>query len=171
MILIMVFMVMLGLILTAMGGFLPNIMFQMLFFTIGIILSCIGMFILIIRAYKTGAIHLLGNSTPDKMIWFFIRRDGNVDIMPAIKKTDGMAKSKDGTKVIHDLKSYRLFDWNVRFVAEDIGHSTDIDMVLYTKLLKNKYGFESIKDARYKIFKSLNKNKSKEHIEVGDLNE
>jgi hypothetical protein len=120
----------------------------MLFFFVGIVISFIGLFMLYTRAKKTGAEHLLDFGKPGTAIWFYFYRDGTLKITPSIREIGQTLYSKELDAQINDLKSYKLFDLNIRAVPEGLGHAVDLDMVLYSTLLKNKWGFSSLKEAR-----------------------
>lgn len=140
-----------GIMLIGMGSFLPPnmpIMLNYLLFLMGIMIIFVGMVILQSRASKTGAVHLLEFGRPNTIIWFYVHRDGTVMITPAMREIEGQLYSKELDAQIHDLKSYRLFDHSIRFVPEGIGHSVDLDMCLYSTLLKTKFGINNIREAR-----------------------
>lgn len=148
---IMLLLVMFGLMICGVSGHAPGIALQGLFFIIGIIIAFVGILILYGRAIKTGAIYLLQPAQPDNMIWFYIQRDGTVKITPAFRRIEGMSESKEMDSIIQDMKAYRIFDHQIRFVPEDLGHSADVKHCVYARIMKNKYGFESIKDGRRKL--------------------
>ena len=122
------------------------------FFMIGIIIAMVGLSMVHIRAKKTGAEHLLESGRPGTILWFYVFRDGTVKITPSMREIEGQLYSRELDAQIHDLKSYRLFDHSIRFVPEGIGHAVDLDMVLYATLLRTKYGFSNIEEAREKGF-------------------
>ena len=139
----------------------------------GFLIACIGIIMLWIRAKKTGAEHILEPGRPGTIIWFYVYRDGTIKITPSIREVEGQLYSKELDAQIHDLKSYRLFDHSVRFVPEGIGHAADLDMILYVTLLKTKFGFSNIMEARQAagILKPLVPKKpvySKEKFLLGD---
>lgn len=156
MIFIFVYMlVVFGLILASISGLMPadsqNMIpdfFRFILFFVGFILAFLGITLLHGRASKTGAIHLLEWGVPGTILWFYVYRDGTVKITPAIREVEGALYSKELDAQINDMKSYRLFDHSIRFVPEGIGGSADLDLVLYATLLKNRYGFQTIRDAR-----------------------
>jgi len=147
--------VMFGLIMASLAGLMPASaqemipdFFRFILFFVGLILSIMGIMMLQTRANKTGANHLLEFGRPDRIIWFWVQRDGTVKITPAVKEVEGTTYSKDLDAIINDFKSYRLFDHSIRFVPEGLGHSVDLDVVLYCTLLKNKFGFANLREAR-----------------------
>ena len=104
----------------------------------GLIIQMIGVIILYTRAAKTGLVYLLDFAKQDKVIWFFVRSDNTIMITPAIRNIEGFEsapKLKDG--IIKHVKSYRLFDHNVRIVREGQHFSTNLDITLYAKYLKS----------------------------------
>ena len=125
----------------------PDTLRFILFF-VGTILSVFGMIIIHSRANKTGSVHLLEFGRPDRIIWFWVGRDDTVKITPAMKEVEGTNYSKELDALVSDIKSYRLFDHSVRFVPEGLGHTADLDMVLYCTILKTKYGFANLREAR-----------------------
>jgi len=153
---VLVFTIM-GLMLCGLSGYMPELMLQGMMFIVGMIISLVGLFMLYIRAIKTGAIHLLNTAQPNSVIWFYIQRDGTVKITPAFKRIEGMTESKEMDAIIQDMKAYRIFDHQIRFVPEDLGHSADVKHCVYARIMKNKYGFESIRDGRRKILDYLYK--------------
>ena len=118
------------------------------FVVFGFMIGLIGLLMLWIRAKKTGAEHIINPGRPGTIIWFYVYRDGTIKITPSMREVEGQLYSKELDAQIHDLKSYRLFDHSVRFVPEGIGHTVDLDIILYATLLKNKYGFNNIMEAR-----------------------
>lgn len=131
--------------------FLPPeipVMGKYMLFIMGTIIAFIGLFILQTRAMKTGANHLLEFGRPNNIIWFYVHRDGTIKITPALREIEGQLYSPELDAQIQDYKSYRLFDHSIRFVPEGIGHAADLDMILYVTLLKDKYGFNNIREAR-----------------------
>ena len=134
---------------------------RMVFFFVGIVIAMLGVSMLHGRAKKTGAEHLLEFGRPGTILWFYVYRDGTVKLTPSIREVEGQLYCKELDAQVNDLKSYRMFDHSVRFVPEGIGHAVDLDMVLYTTLLKNKYGFTNIREARTEGFKILGYPKDK----------
>jgi len=126
-----------------------------IFFFLGFILAFVGLSLVHSRASKTGAVHILEFGRPGKLLWFYAYRDGTIKITPSIRDVEGQLYNAELDAQIHDYKSYKLFDHSVRFVPEGIGHSVDLDYCLYTGLLKTKYGFASLREAREKGFKGL----------------
>ena len=151
-----------GLILCGIIGLLPleaqfmvPDVFRFIMFMFGILVTFIGLMILYSRAQKTGTNHLLEFGKPNTLNWFYIHKDGTIKITPAMREVEGQLYSPGLDAQIRELKSYRLFDHSIRIVPEGIGHAVDLDMVLYANLLKTKYGFASLRDARQTIFDFL----------------
>ena len=164
--LLMMMMTIFGLLMVSLAGFLPPTpafgFLKLALMGLGFLLPFVGILMMTGRMSKVGIISLLNPAKPNEVIWFYIRKDGTVLITPAFRALEGMTKNPkmsrdliEGGKrlapMVQDLKSYRLFDHQVRFVPEDIGHTVDHRHVLYAKVLKNKYGFENIRDGRRKI--------------------
>jgi len=142
------------------GGFLPPnipVMLKYIIFMMGFIVSLLGIIILQGRAIKTGAGHLLEFGKPDKIIWIYSYRDGTLKITPSMREIGGQLYSPELDAQIQDFKSYRLFDHSIRFVPEGIGHAVDLDFILYATLLKTKFGFNNITEARKASKKFQNK--------------
>ena len=133
---------------------IPDV-FRVMMFMFGIMVSFIGLIIMHSRAQKTGAIHLLEFGKPGIINWFYIHKDGTIKITPGIREVEGQLYSPSLDAQIRELKSYRIFDHSIRIVPEGIGHAVDLDMVLYANLLRTKYGFASLKDARRGVFDFL----------------
>lgn len=167
MIAIMIMMIMFGLLITFVAGYMPFMVLQIMFLVVGIIVAFVGIMLVYIRAIKTGAIHLLQPAQPNNMIWFYIQRDGTVKITPAFRRIEGMSESTEMNAIIQDMKAYRIFDHQVRFVPEHVGHSADVKHCVYAKVMKNKYGFEGIKDGRRKILLWKRENPQHEYVKGG----
>ena len=118
------------------------------FFGVGFILAFVGLSMVQGRANKTGAIHLLDWGRPGRIIWFYVYKDGTIKITPSVRDVENQLYSKELDAQIQEMKSYRLFDHSVRFVPEGTGHAVDLGMCLYVGLLKNKWGFTNIREAR-----------------------
>jgi len=85
---------------------------------------------------------------PDKINWLFVRNDDTLMITPALREIESFEtapKLKDA--LIKHVKSYRLFDHNIRIVKEGQHFSTDLNMCLYAKFLKLK-GIKNLLEAR-----------------------
>jgi len=164
---LMILMVTAGLVLAGLSGSMPVMILQVMMFVVGILIAFVGMMMLYGRAAKTGAIHLLEQAQPDSMIWFYIQRDGNVKITPSIRRIEGMSENTE-IGYVQDRKSYRLFDHQVRFVPEDLGHTADHRHALYAQVLKTKYGFENLKDGRRKLLFWQNQQKGAEFEREGE---
>ena len=134
---------------------LNNLMLSVLFLMIGCIVALIGQFMIITRAMKTGADQLIDPGNPDKIIWFFIRRDDTVKIIPSVRKAQGLLEAKGMDAVVHDVKGYRLFDHNIRFVVEGTAHTADAKVALYCHYIKKKFGFRNLGEGREEIFKEI----------------
>lgn len=130
-------------------------MFRMIMFLLGCVITFMGLMILLSRAKKTGSNHLLEFGKPGTINWLYVHSDGTIAITPALREVEGQLYSPSLDAQIKDLKSYRIFDHSIRIVPEGIGHAVDLDMVLYANLLKTKYGFASLKDARKNVFNFL----------------
>lgn len=132
----------------------PSVFRIMLFF-VGIMIAFFGIVIIHGRAKKTGANHLLEFGKPGNILWFYVHRDGTIKITPSMREVEGTLYCRELDAQIQDFKSYRLFDHSIRFVPEGIGHAVDLDMVLYSMMLRNKYGYQNIREARDGVFKKL----------------
>ena len=126
--------------------------FRVAFFGVGAMIAFFGVFMTHMRAKKTGAEHLIEPGRPGTILWFYVHKDGTVKITPAMREVESALFSPELDAVVHEMKSYRLFDHSVRFVPEGIGHAVDLDMCLYVSLLKNKFGFQTLREAREKGF-------------------
>lgn len=157
-----------GVLTAGLSAFMPWQIMQIFTMMFGLLIAMVGMIMLITRATKTGAVHLLKTAQPHKMLWFYIQKDGQVFITPAFRRAEGMTQSEEMNAIVQDLKSYRLHDHQIRFVPEGIGHTADVKNVLYATVMKSKYGFEGIRDGRSKIFWWLKKDQQEK---VGEPNE
>jgi len=176
MILALMFMLMFfGSIITLMGFFMPvgyeflGIMFWMF----GLIITMIGGFIVWGRAHKTGVYHFLDPGRPGDIKWLYAEPDGTIKITASMREVESSLYSKELDALIKDLKSYKLFDHSVRIVPAGIGHAADLDICLYCHMLKTKWGFNSIREARKGGFKLFGFPKSKkmevkEHVVVNE---
>jgi len=122
--------------------------FRYLFFMCGLIIAFTGIMVLHLRMTKTGVIHFIPPGSPRRIIWLYVRKNNDIEIFPGVNKAEGQLYSKKIDGQIQDIKSYRMHDTPVRIVAESIGHTLDLDYVLYVNLLKDKYGLKSLKAAR-----------------------
>lgn len=144
---------------------IPDI-FRLIMFMFGIMVVFIGLIIIHSRAQKTGAIHLLEFGRPGIINWLYVHKDGTIKITPGMREVEGQLYSPGLDAQIRELKSYRIFDHSIRIVPEGIGHAVDLDMVLYANLLKTKYGFASLKDARKGVFSFLRRQEPTVHEKV-----
>jgi len=133
---------------------------RILFFMFGILLPILGYTILYMRAKRIGAHHLIAPRKPGTVHWFYVYRDNEIVITPAIRAGEGQLYSPLLDSQIIDVKTYTLGDKKIRFVPEVVGHAVDLDYVVYVDLLKTKYGFENLREARQSIFgKKISKEK------------
>lgn len=158
---------MFGIIVAGIAGLMPYEMqdaipdyWRFLLFFMGFLFSFIGIILVQTRATKTGAVHLLEYGRPGTIIWFYVFRDGTMKITPAMREVEGALYSRELDAQINDLKSYKLFDHSIRIVPEGLGHAVNLDMVLYATLVKKKYGYANIKEARKAVL-------GEERLEVG----
>jgi len=127
--------------------FVPDF-FRYLFFALGLFIAFAGVMFLHMRLRKTGVIHFVPPGSPKKILWLYVRKNGDIDIFPAVRKAEGQLYAKEVDGQITDVKSYRMHDHPVRIVAEAIGHTLDLDYVLYVNLLEDKHGLKSLSEAR-----------------------
>lgn len=156
---ISIIMLIMGIILAGTCSLLPLEMqitvpfyFKLLMLMLGLILSLAGFIMLLIRAQKTGAIHLLKAGRPGTVLWLYIYKDGTAVITPSIRSGESQLYSPELDSQVIDVKSYRLADHNFRIVPEIVGHAVDLDYVMYADLLKTRFGFENLKSARRSAF-------------------
>ena len=154
--------------------------FRFLMFMVGGMLGLMGIMMLMIRAKKTGAEHLIRPGRPGLINWLYIYADGEMRITPSNRVGEGQLYNPDLDSQIIDAKTYTMGDHRFRIVPEVVGHAVDLDYVYYVNLLHTKYGFENLREARQgRIEHILNKFGVKrtkeflgtEHTLVGDENE
>lgn len=129
--------------------------FRFLGFMIGGILPLVGLNLLMVRAKRTGADELIKPGRVGTILWFFIYRDGEVRITPAKRAGEGQLYNTDLESQIIDVKTYSLADHKIRFVPEVLGHAADIDFVYYVNVLKTRYGFDNLREARAGVFNKV----------------
>jgi len=134
--------------------------FRFIMFFVGFIIPRSGFMMHYIRAKRTGAVHIINPAVPGTHLWFYIFKDNEIMITPAIRSGEGLSYSPKLDAQVFDVKSYTLADHKVRIVPEVIGQAVDIDYVLYVNVLKTKYGFENLKEIRDSIFKYYDKFKN-----------
>lgn len=148
-------MIALGIIFASITGYLPLEMqfmmpmyLKMMLTVVGGIMAFFGFIMLLIRAQKTTAIHLLRPGRPGTILWLYIYKDGTAMFTPSMRSGEAQLYSAEMDSQIIDVKSYRIADHSLRIVPEVVGHAVDLDYVLYTDLLKTKFGFDNLKAAR-----------------------
>ena len=157
-----------------MGVMMPASMPQALSFMcfiIGVMVIMVGIIILHSRAVKTGCVHILDFPKPETVVWLYAHRDGEISIVPSQRAVEGQLYSPELDARIQDLKSYRIFDHQIRIVPEGIGHAVDLDIILYTTMLEAKYGFENLKEARHGFFQNVGLLKPKDIIQQEQMEE
>ena len=144
-----------GIVLAGICGILPlelllyiPMFLRIILFFVGIVIACVGYIILYGRANKTGAKWLIEPPRRGEHLWFYAYRDGSILITPGIRQVESQLYAPELDAQIQEYKSYRIFDHSVRFVPEGIGHAIDLGMCLYVHLLRGKYGFERLEEAR-----------------------
>jgi len=130
-------------------------------FMFGLIVAFVGMMILYTRINKMGLNWLIQPGNPRVVNWFYIYKDGEVFITPSFRKGEGILHAPHLDATIPDVRTYSLGDHKVRFVAEATGHACDTDMIQYVQLLKSKWGWTNLRQARAGILKLI---KGKEFI-------
>jgi len=176
-----------GLTLAAFCGMVPGetqaiipYYFRFLMFIVGGMLGLMGIMMLIIRAKKTGAEHLIRPGRPGLINWLYVYGDGEMRITPAMRAGEGQLYNPELDSQIIDAKTYTMGDHRFRIVPEVVGHAVDLDYVYYTNLLKTRYGFENMREARQgrieHILKKFKINRQKEVLDnekllIGDKNE
>lgn len=150
---IMIMFLMGGLAVISMAAFIPDTMafaslLKMMLIFFGWILPIVGVVILYGRAKKTSVIHVLNPSKKDESLWLYAFRDSHLMFTPGIRQVESQLYSPELDAQIQDYKSYHLADHTIKIVPEGIGHAADLGMCLYTQLMRNKWGFEKIQEAR-----------------------
>lgn len=140
-------------------------------FTVGVMVLATGIIILHSRALKTGVVHFLDFPRPERVIWLYAHRDGTIKIVPSQRTVEGQLYSPELDARIQDLKSYKIFDHQIRIVPEGIGHAVDLDFILYTTMLESKWGFENLKEARQGFFQNIGLLKPKDIIQQEQMEE
>jgi len=146
--------------------------FRFLFWFVGMMMAFVGVNILYRRCRIVGANHLINPGRPGTVLWFFFYRDGECRILPCKRAGEGQLYSADLDSQIIDVKTYSLCDHKIRIVPEVVGHAVDLDYVGYVDVLKTKWGFENMRQARQGwLNEKLGKTKEivdKEHFVVED---
>lgn len=145
--------------------------FRFLAFLIGMMMAFVGIVILYFRTLRVGANHLISPGVPGGVLWFFVYRDGEIRILPSKRAGEGQIYSPDLDAQVIDVKTYSLADHKIRIVPEIVGHAVDLDFVMYVNLLKSKYGFENLREAREAGFLKSKRTQpiiDKEYYIVGD---
>ena len=122
--------------------------FRFLMFIVGGMLGLMGIMMLLIRAKKTGAEHLIRPGRPGLINWLYVYGDGEMRITPSMRAGEGQLYNPELDSQIIDAKTYTMGDHRFRIVPEVVGHAVDLDYVYYTNLLKTRYGFENMREAR-----------------------
>jgi len=175
--------IILGVLISAIPGLFPTGYqymipdgFRFISFMMGFVVSITGFMLLLIRAKRTGAEHLIKPAVPGTHLWFYIFKNNEMIITPAIRSGEGFSYSPRLDAMVPDIKSYSLADHKVRIVPEIVGHAVDVDYVLYTNVLRSKYGFENLHEVRNSIFGVVDKVKNfigfgKEKLPVEEVEE
>ncbi|MHA1865403.1 MAG: hypothetical protein ACTSWZ_02760 [Candidatus Heimdallarchaeaceae archaeon] len=142
-------------------------MFRPFVLLISLCIPLVGYMILYRRAKETHTIHLIRRAIPGTVNWLYVYKDDEIVLTPAVRMGEGILYSKDLDSKVPDIKTYTWADHKVRIVPEVVGHAVDLDYVLYTNLLKSKYGFENLREARNAVFGKGKEVLSKEHVAVG----
>ncbi len=152
---LMFMLIVMGSMISLLGLFMPAgyEMLSIFFWMGGLMMSIMGGFMVWSRAHKTGVFHFLDSARPGDIKWLYAEPDGTIKITAAMREVESSLYSKELDALIKDLKSYKLFDHSVRIVPAGIGHSVDLDICLYAHMLKTKWGFNSIREARRGGFK------------------
>ena len=117
-------------------------------FVFGMILPIAGQFLLYMRADRVGATKLIAPNRPGTVLWFYIYRDNEIVITPALRSGEGQLYNDRMDSQVIDVKTYTLADKKIRIVPEIVGHAVDLDYVAYADLLRSRFGFENLKEAR-----------------------
>lgn len=131
--------------------------FRSLLFMMGFVLSFVGLFLLYLRCVKLGVHHIIAPGRPEQILWIFVYKDGTFHITPSMRVVEGQLYSKELDAQISEFRSYRWGDHSIRVVPEGTGSSIDLDLCLYAYVLKTKYGFSNILQARSGWFGKLKK--------------
>ena len=100
------------------------------------------------RAKKTSVIHILNPAKQGESLWLYAFRDSHLMFTPGIRQVESQLYSNELDAQIQEFKSYHLADHTIKIVPEGIGHAVDLGMCLFARLMKNKWGFEKIQEAR-----------------------
>jgi len=130
---------------------------------IAIVFGAVAMFVPMIyvqlRAVKTTVVHVLEPRKRGTHNWLYASGDSELMFTPGIRDIEKSSYSPELNAQIQEMKSYILGDHIIKVVREGLGHSEDLDMCIYAGVLKSKWGFESLKEARDSAFRILRKYK------------
>lgn len=123
--------------------------FRLLMFAVGAIFVIIGPILVHIRSINTTTNHIIEPGKPGRINWLYAFKDGELIFSPSMREVGSqLYNEKLDAQIVSDLKSYKMYDHNIRIVPEGMAFSQDLDYVLYVNLLKSKHGYESLKEAR-----------------------
>jgi len=146
--------------------------FRFIAWFVGAIMGFVGIIIVYGRAKRVGANHLINPGQPGTVKWFYFYADGEMRILPSKRAGEGQLYCDELDSQVPDVKTYSLCDHKIRIVPEVVGHAVDLDYVMYVDLLKSKWGFENLRQARLGWINELLKRTmplvDKEQIVVGD---
>lgn len=118
-----------------------------IFMFFGLVIAACGPIMLHLRTIKLGLHHLIEPPARGVVNWLYIRKSGDIEILPSFKRIEGMLESEEIGAMIHEYKTYRLCDQSIRLVAEGHGHAADVGLCLYASYLKRN-GIKSLLQAR-----------------------
>ena len=143
--------------------------FRIITYFMGIVLPTAGMLILMARADKTMASKLIAPGHPQRPLWFYIYKAGDVRIVNSVRQGDNYLFSDELDSLIPDVKSYSLADHKVRFVPEGAAHAVDLEMAEYMQLLSKEKGFKGLRHARNAALKLVKPRETKGKSEMNAI--
>lgn len=110
-----------------------------------------------LRAKKTTVDHILEPRSRGTHNWLYCTSDDELMFTPGIRDVEKSSYSPEINAQIQDVQSYIMGDHIVKIVKEGLGHGQDLDIAVYASVLKSKWGFESLREARETAFKKIKK--------------
>ena len=117
---------------------------------LGGIMMFISPMIFLILAKRSSVIHLIETPRQGQVLWLYIQKGGSAYFVPSVRLAQAFLYSKGRgiVKDIGDESKISIGRHSVRIVLEKVGHTINPYMAQYASILKKKYGFKDLKQAR-----------------------
>ena len=126
------------------GFLLPIIILWLIVWGMGAVLIFASLFRVHLDALDSTLYYLMEEPQRGTVNWLFVRHDGEIEVLPAVRKIEKFSQNVKLDQQIKEWKTYRFAGHTVRIVGDGTGFSIDLGACAKVRQLKREYGIRNI---------------------------